>query len=158
VGPTLSLSTPLESPAGRSLQHAGGPPLVARRQWRQPRWDGQQRQSSHSAEQADGRRYCSAPTRHASDGNRRGRHLLQQYVGILLPEAERLEGRRRPRDLAPSPSRADDTSTNSCAALASAYTGISVSRSSISATRRGAEAEETAPLRALRSKFHCVTQ
>jgi hypothetical protein len=87
------------------------------------------------------------------DGNRRDRHLLQQHVGILLVEAEWPEGRRRPRDLASSPSRADDTSTNSCTALASAYTGTSASRSSISATRRGAEAEETAPLRALRSKL-----
>jgi hypothetical protein len=76
------------------------------------------------------------------DGNRRGRHLFQQHVGILLVEAERPEGRRRPRDLASSPSRADDTGT-----------GTSASRSSISATRRGAEAEETAPLRALRSKL-----
>lgn len=41
----------------------------------------------------------------------------------------------------PSPPKADDTSTNSCAELASAYTGTPESRSSISAIGRAADGD-----------------
>jgi hypothetical protein len=145
----------LESPAGRSLRHAGGPPLVA--------VGARGGNGGNHVGMANSGNRATPPSKQAVAATAPRPRAARRWKPAGPPSAPAAcrhppSGSRAARALAaasrprPSPSRAADTSTNSCAVLVSAYMGTPASRSSISATRRGAEAEEAAPLRTLCSE------